>query len=126
MSVTVPPGPARAVSAGASAYGEQGNDRIKSDREIRIGGAAVVFAIGAIDMADEVYRYVVVTQAFPSGDCRVTTVRWLIDTDELEDEGKLIEAHGWPTDARQQAMSWALELAGYNRMVGYPADEREI
>lgn len=99
---------------------------MKNDREIVIAGWAVVFAIGVIDMTDEVYRYVVVTQDRKTGDCRVTTLRWLFDTEELEDEGKVFEADGYRSEARQNAMSWALELAGYNRMVGYPGDEVEI
>lgn len=99
---------------------------IKGDREIVIRGAAVVFAVGVIDMTDEVYRYVVVTQERQSGDCRVTTVRRLVDTDDLEDEGKVFEADGYRSDARQNAISAALELAGYNRMDGYPGDEVEI
>lgn len=85
----------------------------KNDREIRIGGAPVVFAIGIIDMADEVYRYVVVTQDPGTGKARVTTVRHLVDTEEPEDRGSEFDCDGYPTQTRENAMSAALELAGY-------------
>ena len=92
---------------------------MKGDRQINIGGAPVVFAIGVLDGEQlEVYRYIVVTQDLDSGICAVGTVAELVTADEMEGGSKTFRVTGSLPLSRQEAISHALGLAGYPPLAG--------
>jgi hypothetical protein len=92
---------------------------MRGDRQILIGGAPVVFAIGVLDGPQlEVYRYIVVTQDLESGVCTVGVVIELTNADEMDETGRNFRIQGNLAATREQAISHALEQAGYPQLRG--------